>query len=97
MRDNRFSIPSRSLGFLKNLSYANLLRNPCDKHTALLIVEVVLVPPVGIFDGCLLTAVGLLLMFSVIEKIPEAFKAEKSIKVRKGDSSVEITTSEPTE
>ena len=54
-------------------------------------------PPVGIIDGSVLTAVGLLLMFSVIEKIPKAIKAGKNIKVQKGDSSVEISTSEPSE
>ena len=63
----------------------------------LLIVGGCLVPPVGIIDGSVLTAVGLLLMFSVIEKIPEAIKAGKNIKVQKGDSSVEISTSEPSE
>lgn len=53
-------------------------------------------PPVGIIDGSVLTAVGLLLMFSVIEKVPEAIKAGKNIKLQKGDSSVEIS-SEKTE
>lgn len=47
-------------------------------------------PPVGIIDGSVLTAVGLLLLFSVIEKIPEAIKAGRSIKVTKGDFSAEI-------
>lgn len=63
----------------------------------LLIVGGFLVPPVGIIDGSVLTTVGLLLMFSVIEKIPEAIKAGKNIKVQKGDSSVEISNSEPSE
>ena len=34
-----------------------------------------LCPPIGVIDGSVLTAVGMLLMFSVIEKIPEAIKA----------------------
>lgn len=51
----------------------------------------------GVIDGSVLTAVGLLLMFSVIAKIPEAIKAGRNIKVQKGDSSVEISTKEPTE
>lgn len=63
----------------------------------LLIVGGILVSLVGIIDGSVLTAVGLLLMFSVIETIPEAIKAGKNIKVQKGDSSVEISTSEPSE
>lgn len=61
----------------------------------LLIVGGFLVPPVGIIDGSVLTAVGLLLMFSVIEKISEAIKAGKNIKVQKGDSSVVISANEP--
>lgn len=62
----------------------------------LLIVGGFLVPLVGIIDGSVLTAVGLLLMFSVIEKVPEAIKAGRNIKLQKGDSSVEIS-SEKTE
>lgn len=58
----------------------------------LLIVGGFLAPPVGIIDGSVLTAVGLLLMFSVIEKVPEAIKAGRNIKLQKGDSSVEITS-----
>ena len=58
----------------------------------LLIVGGFLVLPLGIIDGSVLTAVGLLLMFSVIEKIPEAVKAGRNIKLQKGDSSVEIPT-----
>ena len=43
-------------------------------------------------DGSVLTAVGELLMFSVIARIPEAIKAGKSVKIQKGDSSVEISS-----
>ena len=62
--------------------------------SVLLIVGGFLVPPVGVIDGSVLTAVGLLLMFSVVEKIPDAIKAGRSIKLSKGDSSVEISSSE---
>lgn len=44
-------------------------------------------PPIGQIDGSVLTAVGLLILFATIEKIPEAVKAGKSIKVQKGDFS----------
>lgn len=50
------------------------------------------VPPLGVIDGSVLTAVGLLLMFSVIVKIPEAIKAGKSVKVSKGDFTAEVGT-----
>ena len=49
-----------------------------------------LCPPIGSIDGSVLTAVGMLLMFSVIEKIPEAIKIGKSLKIVKGDFSAEI-------
>ncbi len=48
-------------------------------------------PPVGVIDGSVLSAVGLLLMFAVINKLPDAIKAGKNIKLKRGDSSVEIT------
>lgn len=51
-----------------------------------------LIPPTGVIDGSVLTAVGELLMFSVIARIPEAIKAGRNIKLQKGDSSVEITS-----
>lgn len=56
-----------------------------------------IVPPTGVIDGSVLTAVGLLLMFTVIEKIPEAIKAGRNIKVQKGDASLEVTTEKPLE
>lgn len=49
-------------------------------------------PPIGQVDGSVLTAVGLLILFATIEKIPEAVKAGKSIKVQKGDFSAEVSS-----
>ena len=54
-------------------------------------------PPIGAIDGSVLSAVGLLLMFATIDKIPEAIKAGRNIKVQKGDASLEVTTEKPTE
>ena len=67
--------------------YVNLVVSIC------LIVGGFFVPPLGVIDGSVLTAVGLLLMFSVIAKIPEAIKAGKSVKISNGESSVEISSS----
>ena len=50
-------------------------------------------PPIGEIDGSVLSAVGLLLMFATIDKIPEAIKAGKSVKISNGESSVEISSS----
>ena len=61
----------------------------------LLIVGGFFCPPMGSIDGSVLTAVGLLLLFSVIEKLPEAIAAGRSVKIQKGDTSVEVTTKDP--
>jgi len=72
--------------------------------SVLLIVGGFLLPPTGIIDGSVLTAVGLLLMFSVLAQIPaiiEAAKNGKSIRLTKGDFSAEVSSkteaSEPSE
>lgn len=62
-----------------------------------LIVGGFFVPPLGIIDGSVLTAVGLLLMFAVIAQIPkimDAVRSGKSIKLQKGDFSVDVISSE---
>ena len=58
----------------------------------LLIVGGFFCPPMGSIDGSVLTAVGLLLLFSFVEKLPEAIAAGKSVKISKGDASFEVTT-----
>lgn len=57
-----------------------------------LIVAGFIVPPLGIIDGSVLTAVGLLLLFALIGQIPQMAKAGKNIKLRKGDFSAEVDT-----
>lgn len=59
--------------------------------SVLLIVAGFFCPPIGVIDGSVLTAVGLLLMFSVVEKLPEAIKEGRSIKFQKGDLEVEVS------
>lgn len=48
-------------------------------------------PPLGVIDGSVLSAVGLLLLFATIDKMPEAIKAGKSFKVSKGDFTAEVS------
>ena len=60
-----------------------------------LIVGGFFVPPIGVIDGSVLTAVGLLLMFGVIAQIPTILNAVsegKSIKLTKGDFSAEVNS-----
>lgn len=47
--------------------------------------------PIEEIDGSVLSAVGLLLMFATIDKILEAVKAGKSIKIKKGDLELKVT------
>jgi len=47
-------------------------------------------PPIGIIDGSVLTAVGELLFFPLIAKLPEAIKAGRSIKIRNGSFEAEV-------
>lgn len=60
----------------------------------MLIVGGFLVPPVGVIDGSVLTAVGLLLMFAALAQVPSIINAArngKSIKLSKGDFEMEVS------
>lgn len=60
-----------------------------------LIIGGFFVPPVGIIDGSVLQAVGLLLMFAALAMVPaiiDAAKNGRSIKVTKGDFGVEVNS-----
>lgn len=61
--------------------------------SVLLIVGGFFCPPIGVIDGSVLSAVGLLLMFATIDKIPEAIKAGRNLKISKGDFSAEMNSS----
>lgn len=52
-----------------------------------LIVGSFFVPPVGVIGGSVLTAAGILLMFGIIVKIPEAIKV---VKISKGDFTADV-------
>ena len=63
----------------------------------LLIVGGFLLPPMGIIDGSVLTAVGELLMFGILAQLPaiiNAAKNGKSIKLTKGDFTAEVTSAD---
>ena len=62
-----------------------------------LIIGGFLLPPMGIIDGSVLTAVGELLMFGVLAQLPaliDAAKNGKSIKLTRRNSSIEVSSSE---
>lgn len=58
----------------------------------LLIIGGFFVPPIGVIDGSVLTAVGLLLLFATVEKIPEAVKAGRNLKIQKGDFEINVSS-----
>ena len=63
----------------------------------LLIIGGFLLPPMGIIDGSVLTAVGELLMFGVLAQVPaliDAAKNGKSVKISEGDFTAEVTSSD---
>lgn len=60
--------------------------------SVLLIIGGFLCPPIGVIDNSVLSAVGLLLLFATVEKIPDAIKAGHSFKVSKGDITLEATS-----
>ena len=45
-------------------------------------------------DGSVLSAVGLLLMFATIDKIPEAIKEGRNLKIQQGDFSAQVSSSD---
>lgn len=76
--------PSTKHSWAMNVFYLNLV------VSIALVVGGFFVPPVGVIDESVLTAVGLLLMFSVVDKFPEAIRAGRNIKISKGDFPAEI-------
>ena len=67
--------------------YLTLLISIC------LLVGGFLIPPTGIIDGSVLTAVGELLMFSIAAQVPAIVREArngKSIRLQKGDFSAEV-------
>jgi len=58
----------------------------------LLIVGGFICPPMGVVDGSVLTAVGELLLFPLIMKLPEAIKAGRNIRIRKGNFEAQVSS-----
>ena len=61
-----------------------------------LIVAGFFVPPMGIIDGSVLTAIGELLLFPTLLYAYRAIELGLSVKFQKGDTSVEISQHEQT-
>lgn len=62
-----------------------------------LIIAGFFVPPMGIIDGSVLTAIGELLLFPTLLYAYRAIELGLSVKFQKGDTSLEISQHEQTE
>lgn len=61
----------------------------------ILLVGGFLCPPMGVIDGSVLTAVGLLLAFASLSQLPllaDAIRDGKSFKLTKGDITAEVSS-----
>lgn len=55
-----------------------------------LIITGFFIPPMGIIDGSVITAVGLLLGFSVVYQIPNIVNSKSDIKIKHNDTEIEV-------
>jgi hypothetical protein len=62
----------------------------CFLISVILLIAGFLLPPMGVIDGSVLTAVGELLLFPVIIYAFRAIELGLEVKIQKGDTSVEI-------
>ena len=51
-----------------------------------------LVPPMGVIDGSVLTAVGILFGFATLGMIPTIIETAEHAKITKGDMTIELNT-----
>lgn len=66
----------------------------CFIVSIILLVAGFLLPPMGVIDGSVLTAVGELLIFPVIVYGFRAIELGMEVKIQKGDATVEINRDE---
>lgn len=70
--------------------YCWLITIICFAVSVLLLVGAFLVPPTGVIDGSVLTAVGELVLFPVIIYGFRAIELGLEVRIQKGDTSLEI-------
>ena len=74
----------------KQCCFCRIVTAICFVISVLLIIAGFLLPPMGVIDGSVLTAVGELLLFPVIIYGFRAIELGLEVKIQKGDTSVEI-------
>lgn len=74
----------------KQCCFCRLVTVICFFISVVLLIAGFLLPPMGIIDGSVLTAVGELLLFPVVIYGFRAIELGLEVKIQKGDTSVEI-------
>ena len=74
----------------KKCCFCQLVTGLCFLISVILLIAGFLLPPMGVIDGSVLTAVGEILLFPVIIYGFRAIELGLEVKIQKGDTSVEI-------
>lgn len=75
-------------------NYARIIFVVCLLTAVVLIVAGFLIPPYGVVDGSVLSAVGELFAFAALGQLPEVIRTAKSAKITAGNKTIEIEGSE---
>ena len=70
--------------------FCRMVTTVCFIISVALLIVGVLLPPMGLIDGSVLTAVGELLLFPVVIYGFRAIELGMEVKIQKGDTTVEI-------
>jgi hypothetical protein len=70
--------------------FCRMVTGVCFLISVILLIAGFLLPPMGVIDGSVLTAVGELLLFPVVIYGFRAIELGLEVKIQKGDTSVEI-------
>ena len=76
--------------FVATCCFCRIVTGVCFLISVVLLIAGFLLPPMGVIDGSVLTAVGELLLFPVIIYGFRAIELGLEVKIQKGDTSVEI-------
>ncbi len=74
----------------KKCCFFKLVTGVCFIISVILLIAGFLLPPMGVIDGSVLTAVGELLLFPVVIYAFRAIELGLEVKIQKGDTTVEI-------
>ncbi len=74
----------------KKCCFCQIVTGVCFIISVILLIAGFLLPPMGVIDGSVLTAVGELLLFPVVIYAFRAIELGLEVKIQKGDTTLEI-------